>query len=132
MKNIEENNSEKKIKMHQGASPLLYKNARELRERMTEAEIMLWEHLRMKKLDGFKFRRQHPIGIHILDFYCHKKKLGIELDGGYHETKEQEQLDQERTNILGHQNIRIIRFSNEEVLNKVEQVLKEIRQELSK
>ena len=110
-------NQNKKPKMHQGAIHHLYQNARELRGRMTLAEQILWEELRMKKLDGFKFRRQHPIGIHILDFYCHGKKLGIEIDGGYHEDENQIKLDEERTEILEMQNIKIIRFRNEENKN---------------
>jgi len=110
--------------MHQGANHSLYQNARELRNRMTEAESILWEELRLRRLDNFKFRRQHPLGIHILDFYCHQKKLGIEIDGGYHETKEQKTLDQHRTDILSKQNIKIIRFKNEEILNQLNQVLK--------
>mgnify|MGYP006130737893 FL=1 len=114
-------------RMHQGAIHHLFQNARELRERMTLAEGILWEELKMKKLDGFKFRRQHPIGIHILDFYCHQKKLGVELDGGYHEKEEQKILDEKRTEILNLQNIKIIRFRNEEIINQMILVLGKIR-----
>lgn len=56
---------------------------------MTEAEDILWKHLRNKKLNGLKFRRQHPLDIFIADFYCHEKKLVIELDGGIHDILEQ-------------------------------------------
>lgn len=98
---------------------------------MTEAEELLWEELRLKKLDGFKFRRQHPIGIHILDFYCFKKKLGIELDGGYHKIKTQQEADEGRTNILEKQNVKIIRFQNEEVLNNINYVLQKIKEHLN-
>ena len=61
---------QKKPLLNGGANPLIFQNARKLRDNMTEAEKLLWEELKLKKLDGFKFRRQHPIGIHILDFYC--------------------------------------------------------------
>ncbi len=121
---------ETQSRMHRGTIHHLYQNARELRERMTLAEQILWEELRMKKLDGLKFRRQHPIGIHILDFYCHAKKIGIELDGGYHDEGHQKKLDEERTEILELQNIKIIRFKNEEIINQIDLVLREIKTEI--
>ena len=65
--------------MHAGAKPELFRFADELRERMTEAEEKLWKYLRKKPL-GYKFRRQHPFSLYILDFYCHKAKLAIEFD----------------------------------------------------
>ncbi|MFK7774530.1 MAG: endonuclease domain-containing protein [Saprospiraceae bacterium] len=113
----------KKTILNEGADSLIFENARKLRENMTEAEKLLWEELRLKKMDGYKFRRQHPLGIHILDFYCFKKKLGIELDGGYHETKTQQEADNLRTDILAKQNIKIIRFKNEEVIIKIKEHL---------
>ena len=113
--------NDKKSTMHSGANHLIFQNAQRLRENMTLEESLLWEELRMKRLDGFKFRRQHPIGIHILDFYCHQKKLGIEIDGGYHETEEQIKLDDNRTDIL------LIRFKNKEIINEIETVLKIIK-----
>jgi len=119
--------NEKKSTMHSGADRHIFQNAQRLRENMTPSESLLWEELRMKKLDGLKFRRQHPIGIHILDFYCHQKKLGIEIDGGYHETIEQKEFDKNRTDILNQQNIQVIRFRNEEVINEMEMVLKKIK-----
>ena len=122
---------ENKLRMHGGATHHLFQNARELREKMTLAEQILWEELRMKKLDGFKFRRQHPIGIYILDFYCHAKKLGIELDGGYHDDENQKKLDEQRTEILNKQHVKIIRFKNEEVINQIDLVLGKIRTELT-
>ena len=124
--------NEKKPLLNGGANPLIFQNARKLRDNMTEAEKLLWEELKLKKLGGFKFRRQHPIGIHILDFYCFKKKLGIESDGGYHETEDQKEADQHRTNILAQQNITIIRFKNEEVKNNIKTVLEKIQRHLQK
>ena len=85
----------------------------------------------MKKLDGFKFRRQHPIGIHILDFYCHHKKLGVELNGGYHDDENQKELDRISTKLLNMQNIKIIRFKNEAVINQLDSVLREVKTELN-
>ncbi|MCW3108841.1 MAG: hypothetical protein JWQ09_3347, partial [Segetibacter sp.] len=66
------------------AHPLVFERAKELRKNMTEAEKLLWEYLK-GGINGFKFRRQHPIGIYIADFYCHSFKLIIELDGKIHE-----------------------------------------------
>ena len=83
--------------MHAGAKPELFRFAEKLRANMTEAEKKLWEFLRLKP-KGFKFRRQHPLGRYILDFYCHKAKLAIEIDGKYHELSEQKKLDETRTN----------------------------------
>lgn len=116
--------------MHQKASAKLFRYAEELRENMTEAEKVLWEGLRAKKLNGLKFRRQHPIGIYILDFYCHAKRLSIELDGGYHENEEQRKFDEARTSHLKEVLIDEIRFKNEEVINNLPKVLNEIRQKI--
>jgi len=118
----------KKPELNGGADHLLFKNAYQLRENMTEAEEILWEELRLKRLDGFKFRRQHPIGIYILDFFCFNKKLGIEIDGGYHETEEQTEADKYRSKILHKQGIQIIRFTNEQVLNNINFVCEKIKQ----
>ena len=116
------------IGMHQNASPRLFQFARELRERETKAEELLWENLKMKRLDGFKFRRQHPLSRFIVDFYCHKMKLAIELDGGYHEKTEQREYDRMRTEHLTAIGVREIRFKNEEVEKGLEGVLEIIRQ----
>ena len=115
-------------KMHEGATPQIFNNAKELRKNMIPAEQELWETLRNKQLDGLKFRRQHPINKYVLDFYCHKAKLGIELDGEYHEEKGQQFYDNDRTaNLKELKNIHIIRFSNREVFDNLERVLDTIR-----
>ena len=69
--------------MFEGASPIIFANAKHLRKNMTDAEQVLWFYLK-QGINGFKFRRQHPIGIYIADFYCHKAKLIIEVDGSIH------------------------------------------------
>lgn len=70
--------------MFYSAPPYAFERARELRMNMTQAEEILWEHLKKKQLNGYKFRRQHPVFKFIVDFYCHKAKLVVELDGEYH------------------------------------------------
>ena len=102
--------------MWKGASPYIFSNAKKLRENPTEAEDRLWVELRNKLLDGYKFRRQHPLSIYIADFYCHELKLVIEVDGGYHQTKEQLLLDKRRTANIEFQAFKVIRFANEEVM----------------
>ena len=114
--------------MHRKASATMFERARLLKENETIAEKKLWEHLKGKQLDGYKFRRQHPIGRYILDFYCHTCKLGIEIDGAYHQDKLQQWVDTDRTQFLEDLGLRVIRFTNEEVLEQIEQVLKKIKE----
>jgi leucyl-tRNA synthetase len=99
--------------------------ARKNRRSQTEAEGLLWETvLRAKKLDGYKFTRQKPIHSYILDFYCSKLSLGIEVDGGSH--IEKEEYDQRRTFLLNGFGIDIIRFSNEEVIQNINSIRKQL------
>jgi very-short-patch-repair endonuclease len=102
------------------------KRVRELRRNATDAEKLLWELLRNRQLAGAKFRRQHPIGSYIIDFYCHDKKLAIELDGGVHTEPQQANDDAQRTENLSSEGIRVMRFWNEDVLENPEDVLKTI------
>ena len=111
--------------MHAGAKPEIFRFAEKLRANMTEAERRLWAFLRLKP-KGFKFRRQHPFGRYVLDFYCHKAKLAIEIDGKYHELPEQKKLDKTRTNEIENRGIRELRFTNEEVMTQFEEVQKTI------
>ena len=115
--------------MHDGAHQKVFDNARKLRGKMTEAERILWSNLRMKSL-GLKFRRQHPINKYVWDFYCHEKRLSIELDGKYHNKESQKQHDRERTKYLNSVGIREIRFSNDQVKNNIEVVLTRIKENL--
>ena len=111
--------------MHDGATPSVFRNAARLRATMTETEIKLWEYLKSKPM-GFKFRRQHPIPGHVLNFYCHKLKLSIEIDGGYHLKSEQSLKDEQRTTYLKNIGISEIRYTNDEVLNEYKIVLESI------
>ena len=116
--------------MHAGAKPEIFRFAEKLRENMTEEEKKLWEFLRLKP-QGFKFRRQHPFSRYVLDFYCHKAKLAIEIDGMYHELSVQKQLDEARTKEIENYGIKEIRFSNKEVINQFEEVKSRILSQLS-
>ncbi len=117
-----------KENMHLNANPSTFRNADKLRKRLTTSEKILWEELRKRKLNGLKFRRQHPISRYVLDFYCHEAKLGVELDGKYHEKKSQKLYDKDRTENLEKHNIQIIRFTNEEVINSLSTVLNKIQE----
>ena len=105
---------------------LLKDSARKMRKDSTQAESFLWEHIRDNALK-VKFRRQHPIGDYIVDFICIEEQLIIEVDGGYHQKAEQQEWDKQRTDYLEHVGYRIIRFSNEEVLFGINQVLTTIK-----
>ncbi len=111
--------------MHNGAHAKVFANAAKLREKMTEPEKKLWKYLRLKP-QGFKFRRQHPIGLYVLDFYCHKLRVSIGLDGGYHLTREQREKDQSRTQYLKELGIKEHRFANKEVLQHFEATIESI------
>jgi very-short-patch-repair endonuclease len=100
--------------------------ARRLRGDQTEDEKQLWRALRAGRFAGFKFRRQHPIGIYFLDFYCPAAKLSVELDGSQHGLPEQHQRDEERKNFLAAQGIEELRFWNHQWRNNCEGVLLEI------
>lgn len=114
--------------MWKGASPQIFSNAKKLREKPTEAEEVMWLALRNNQLDGYKFRRQHPLSLYVADFYCHQLQLVIEIDGGYHQTPEQIKLDAERTSAIEFQGLHVIRFTNDEVLGDVHSVLNRIRE----
>lgn len=92
----------------------------------TIAELRLWECLKGKRL-GVKFRRQHIIQDFIVDFVCLDEMLVIEVDGEYHQTPEQQTDDQKRTEILQQLNYRVLRFSNDEVLYNIDEVIEEIK-----
>ena len=98
--------------------------ARALRQRMTDAERLLWRHLRNRELGGWKFRRQYPVGSFIVDFICLEKNVVIEVDGGQH--AENEALDIQRSAYLNKTGYRVLRFWNNQVLQETEAVLEAI------
>nr|WP_284046806.1 endonuclease domain-containing protein [Gelidibacter japonicus] len=118
--------------MFKGAPKSAFLKARLLRNKMTSAEKILWSYLENKKFEGYKFRRQHPLHLFIVDFYCHELGLIIEVDGAYHEIKEQEEKDEKRTELLEFQGLTVIRFTNEEVATDIEIVLTKIKKAINK
>ncbi|MDD5057621.1 MAG: succinate dehydrogenase assembly factor 2 [Sideroxydans sp.] len=102
--------------------------AKRLRRNMTEAELLLWYHLRGHRLCGMKFKRQQPLGDFIVDFVSFEKKLVIEVDGGQHVDS---QSDTRRDAWLQGQGFRMLRFWNNEVLGETEAVLEKILQEIT-
>jgi len=94
---------------------------------MTIAEKILWQKLRNNQVNGLKFRRQHPVDIFILDFYCHERKLAIEVDGGIHIQIDQKEWDENRTFELNELGIKVLRFTNDEVIYGIREVIDSIR-----
>ena len=103
---------------------MLKGHAKQLRKNMTEAETILWEELR--QLDGYHFRRQHPINDFIADFICLSAHLIIEVDGKYHDVSQQQTEDDMRTNALSKMGYTVVRFTNEEIITDVDRVVDEI------
>jgi Uncharacterized protein conserved in bacteria len=103
--------------------------AKEMRKYMTYPEAVLWQHLSANKM-GVHFRRQHPIGRFIADFYCHKYSLVIEVDGKIHEEEERMKHDKIRTMELKQMGLSVIRFTNERVIDDAHGVADEIREYL--
>ena len=106
---------------------LLKENARKNRANMTEAEKMLWERLRCYPRP-LRFRRQHIIGDYIVDFVCLEKMLVVEVDGDYHSTDEQKALDELRTEYLNSVDFSVVRFTNEQVINHINDVVAHIEE----
>ena len=96
---------------------------KELRSSPTRAEKHLWNCLRRKQVQGRKFRRQHSVGNYILDFYCPSHRLAIEVDGAHHSDPAVQRYDNERTRFLSSQGIHVLRFQNEEVLDRTDWVI---------
>ena len=104
-----------------GTTPEIEQAARKLRNNLTPAESLLWSSLRGKQLKGLRFRCQHPVGNFILDFYCPAHKLVVEVDGKIH--SQQIDRDNARTSELEKYGYRVLRFSNEQVINNLPYVL---------
>ncbi len=101
--------------------------SRGLRKRSTHSEDILWQALRGRKLAGLKFRRQHPFGTSIVDFYCHEKRLVVEIDGAVHLGKDAQERDRARQEIIEQYSVRFIRLPADEVERDLEESLGKIK-----
>jgi very-short-patch-repair endonuclease len=108
---------------------ILKERRKELRNKMTPQEIILWKHLKNSQL-GYKFQRQHSLGNFIADFYCPRRKLIVEADGSQHTDEGARAYDKERTQYLESLGVRVLRFWNNEINTNLSAVLDKIRQSL--
>jgi very-short-patch-repair endonuclease len=112
--------------MYYGTTPDIFKKAKGLRRRETEAEKRLWAKLCRNQMFGLQFRRQHPINRFIADFYCVRIKFVIEVDGSIHELPENKDYEIERSEIFNDFGISVIRFSNDQIIEDIDGAIKEI------
>ena len=110
----------------------LKRRARELRKNMTEAERLLWAELRRKQVLGVQFYRQKPIGPYVADFYCHKARLVIELDGTQHQDPAHAERDRIRDQTFRGLGLSVLRFRNHQVLDHRSDVVTEIERSISR
>lgn len=108
--------------------PQLLAFAKSLRSNATDAEHLIWQILRAKRLMSLKFRRQHVIKPYIVDFYCHDIGLVIELDGGQHNKADGKEYDVERTEFLEALGLTVVRYWNHDVLGRTDVVLEDLWQ----
>ncbi len=113
-------------KLHLKSSQESFSDAQDLRQNQTSAEQILWSRLRNQKCGGLKFRRQHPILSFVADFYCHEKRLIVEVDGSVHLIDESKERDESRTYELERHGIKILRFTNDQIFYDIKEVLKQI------
>jgi very-short-patch-repair endonuclease len=116
--------------MFYGSFPITFANARRLRQEMTDAEKILWACLSKNQLNGVRFRKQHPVGGYIADFYCHEHKLVIEVDGKIHE--QQKEYDAMRDAEMIALGLNVMRFTNAEVIGDLEAVIEKIKSSMAK
>jgi cyclase len=115
--------------MFYGASPIIFELARKLRNNVTDSEMILWGILKTHFPD-LKFRRQHPVSIYIADFYCHSHKLILEIDGSIHNLPDVQANDKMRQQDLEELGIKVVRFTNKEIVKNIEMVLEIIKKNL--
>lgn len=116
--------------MFYDATPVVFENARNLRYKMTKAERILWNRVSKKQIMDHRFRRQHPIGKYIADFYCHQGKLVIEVDGEIHDHPDRIEYDAKRTTELESLGIRVLRFTNQQIFSQLEETIGIIKNHL--
>jgi imidazole glycerol-phosphate synthase subunit HisF len=112
--------------MFYGASPIIFELAKKLRNNVTATEMILWGRLK-EYFPQLKFRRQHPVSVYIADFYCHSQKLIIEIDGSIHNLPGIIENDEARQKDLEELGIRVIRFTNKDILSNLETAITKIK-----
>ena len=117
--------------MYLGAKVELFKRAAEMRKNPTKAVSILWGILRNFRSEGYLFRRQHPLDIFIADFYCHKLKLVVEVDGEVHQTEDSIDYDFGRSSELEKHGIKVVRFKNDEIIRDLDSVVNKINNLIS-
>jgi len=105
--------------------------SQQLRKSVTDAERHLWAKIRMKQLKGYQFYRQKPIGDYIVDFFSPRAKLVIEVDGSQHFSDEMAEYDRIRDEYLGSLGLRVLRFTNTDILTHIENVVESIEGEIA-
>jgi CRISPR/Cas system-associated endonuclease Cas1/very-short-patch-repair endonuclease len=124
---LPEEREEYRDHLFKGAKPSTFDNAHNLRLiNKTKAEEILWQVLRNRQVENAKFRRQHPLNNFIADFYCHEKKLVIEVDGGYHNEQDQKKQDDARTAVINEFGIQVVRFTNDDIFHSIITVIQKI------
>ena len=108
--------------MFYGAGKNMFQKAHFLRSKITDAEMVLWSRLKNRNIFKVRFRRQHPVDIFVLDFYCHEIKLAIEVDGRIHLKREIQEYDEGRSHDIEKCGIKMLRFTNEQILNNLNEV----------
>ena len=121
-----------RITMYYGADSETLRAAHILRRSMTKAEAVLWKKLRDRNVISIKFRRQHPVYNFIVDFYSHEYKLVIEVDGDIHNDEIASQYDLGRTEVLNNFGLKVIRFTNNQILCSLDSVIEKIQREIPK
>jgi very-short-patch-repair endonuclease len=111
---------------HVRAANAIGQRAKELRKAQTAAEAILWEQIRARRINGLKFRRQHPVGRFIADFCCPETRLIVEVDGPIHSRQRQE--DAARTARLEEEGYQVVRFTNDDVVNRLDSVIQSLRE----
>ena len=108
------------------SSPIIFANAGKLRNEPTSSELIFWSLLK-QHFSNFRFKRQHPISQYIADFYCHKLNLVIEIDGSRHQTEEITNNDKVRDEFLQTLDLKIIRFTNDDVCKNGDRIVKKLK-----
>jgi very-short-patch-repair endonuclease len=117
-----------RISLFYGANSSTFRAAAILRSNMTVAELILWKKLKDRTIFKTKFRKQHPVSFFIVDFYCHEYKLVIEIDGDIHIDETQSEYDMGRTAELEKFGIKVIRFTNDQIIYDLNSVITKIQE----